>query len=75
MDRQADDRDRLRERPAASPLFNNELDDVTDWSASCNGDHYWALLLVGEGDQITLANNWIHDTVLAINDYLQTNEG
>ena len=43
-------------------ISNNEFDGVTDWSASCNNDHYWALLFLGESDQITLANNYIHDT-------------
>lgn len=43
-------------------ISNSEFDGVTDWSASCNGEHYWALFFIGEGDQITFKGNYIHDT-------------
>lgn len=68
-------------------ISNSELDGVTKWSASCNNEHYWTMLLVGAGDQITFANNWVHDTsgrapkigdkatVHAVNNYFQTNKG
>lgn len=42
-------------------ISNNEFDGETSWSASCNGEHYWTMLFLGAGDQITLANNYIHD--------------
>lgn len=42
-------------------ISNNEFDGQTSWSASCNGEHYWTMLFLGAGDQITLANNYLHD--------------
>ncbi|MCE3603765.1 RICIN domain-containing protein [Massilia sp. P8910] len=38
----------------------NEFDGRTPYSASCDGTHYWMMLLVGADDSITLANNWVH---------------
>lgn len=43
-------------------ISNNEFDGVTEWSASCNNDHYWTMLFLGDSDKITLSNNYIHDT-------------
>ncbi|KAF6823746.1 pectin lyase [Colletotrichum plurivorum] len=42
-------------------ISNNEFDGVTDTSASCNGNHYWTMMLNGDGDQITLDRNYFHD--------------
>ncbi|KAG2420016.1 hypothetical protein HFD88_004813 [Aspergillus terreus] len=42
-------------------ISNNEFDGVTDWSAGCNGKHYWTLLLIGEQDFYTFSDNWVHD--------------
>ncbi|OJD40784.1 polysaccharide lyase family 1 protein [Diplodia corticola] len=68
-------------------ISNSELDGQTSWSASCNGEHYWTMLLLGDGDQITFANNYVHDTsgrspkvgdkvtLHAVNNYFQTNQG
>ena len=39
-----------------------EFDGETSWSASCNDQHYWTMMIIGEGDQVTLANNWLHST-------------
>ncbi|KAL4979201.1 pectin lyase fold/virulence factor [Aspergillus desertorum] len=41
---------------------NNELDGTTNWSASCDGHHYWTVLALGENDKVTFANNYIHTT-------------
>ncbi|KAF2688590.1 polysaccharide lyase family 1 protein [Lentithecium fluviatile CBS 122367] len=49
----------------ASPrvtISNTEIDGNTSWSASCDNHHYWALLLIGEGDKITFQNNYVHHT-------------
>ncbi|KAI8942535.1 hypothetical protein NX059_000597 [Plenodomus lindquistii] len=43
-------------------LSNNEFDGQTKYSASCDGKHYWTLYAIGEGDFITLKNNYIHHT-------------
>ncbi|KAL3487377.1 pectin lyase fold/virulence factor [Aspergillus germanicus] len=42
-------------------ISNNEFDGVTEWSAGCNGKHYWTLLLIGEEDWYTFEGNWVHD--------------
>ncbi|KAF7125593.1 hypothetical protein CNMCM5793_001832 [Aspergillus hiratsukae] len=42
-------------------ISNNEFDGQTPWSASCNGKHYWTLLLIGEQDYYTFEGNWLHD--------------
>ena len=39
----------------------NELDGRTPYSATCNGAHYWALLLLGSADTLTFYGNWLHD--------------
>lgn len=43
-------------------ISNNDFDGWTPWSASCNQQHYWVLLFLGLEDQITFANNWLHNT-------------
>ncbi|EOD47898.1 pectin lyase [Neofusicoccum parvum] len=43
-------------------ISNNEFDGQTEWSASCNGEHYWTVLVYGADDQITFAGNYMHDT-------------
>ncbi|KAF9884806.1 hypothetical protein FE257_001222 [Aspergillus nanangensis] len=42
-------------------ISHNEFDGVTDWSAGCNGKHYWTMLLIGEEDYYTFSNNYVHD--------------
>ncbi|KAL0931399.1 pectin lyase F-1-like protein 3 [Colletotrichum truncatum] len=42
-------------------ISNNEFDGVTKSSASCNGNHYWTMMLNGDGDRITLDRNHFHD--------------
>ncbi|KAL3475042.1 pectin lyase fold/virulence factor [Aspergillus californicus] len=43
-------------------ISNSELDGATDWSASCDGHHYWTVLALGEDDKVTFANNYIYQT-------------
>ena len=38
----------------------NEFDGRTPYSATCDGTHYWMMLLIGAADSFTLSNNWIH---------------
>lgn len=40
----------------------NEFNGVTQWSASCNNHHYWALLFYGQTGSITFAMNYITNT-------------
>ncbi|SPO05251.1 probable Probable pectin lyase F-1 [Cephalotrichum gorgonifer] len=42
-------------------ISDNEFDGVTEWSAGCNGKHYWTMLLLGESDSYTISGNWFHD--------------
>ncbi|RYP42982.1 hypothetical protein DL770_011903 [Monosporascus sp. CRB-9-2] len=42
-------------------VSNCEFDGVTEFSSSCNGDHYWTALLYGEDQKITLDRNYFHD--------------
>jgi pectate lyase len=42
-------------------LSNNEFDGVTTTSSTCNGNHYWTMMFVANGDQITLDKNYFHD--------------
>jgi pectin lyase len=41
----------------------NEFDGRTEFPYKCDGkgNHYWNVLLVGKGDSMTFASNWIHD--------------
>jgi pectate lyase len=42
-------------------LSNNEFDGVTTTSSSCNGDHYWTMMFIANGDKVTLDRNYFHD--------------
>ncbi|EHK97770.1 putative pectin lyase F-1 [Glarea lozoyensis 74030] len=42
-------------------ISNNEFDGKTSWSASCNGKHYWMMLLIGVKDFYTFSGNYVHD--------------
>ncbi|KAM0327409.1 hypothetical protein ACHAQA_005695 [Verticillium albo-atrum] len=42
-------------------LSNNEFDGVTTTSASCNNNHYWTMMFIGDGDQVTLDKNYLHN--------------
>ncbi|PSN70595.1 pectin lyase-like protein [Corynespora cassiicola Philippines] len=42
-------------------ISNTEFDGRTQYSHSCNGDHYWTIIIAGTGDKITLDRNYLHD--------------
>lgn len=46
---------------ASATLSNNEFDGVTSTSASCNGNHYWTAMFIGEDEKFTLDKNYFHD--------------
>jgi pectin lyase len=51
--------------PSASnhvTISNTEFDGSTSWSATCDNHHYWAILLDGSNDMITMKGNYIHHT-------------
>ncbi|KAL1306496.1 hypothetical protein AAFC00_005191 [Neodothiora populina] len=39
-------------------ISNHYFDGRTSWSASCNGHHYWTMILGGSKATVTIANNW-----------------
>ncbi|KAG7395810.1 hypothetical protein PHYBOEH_003147 [Phytophthora boehmeriae] len=43
-------------------ISNSDFDGKTEYSASCDGRHYWGFLLYGETTQISLVGNYIHET-------------
>ncbi|ORY67014.1 pectin lyase fold/virulence factor [Pseudomassariella vexata] len=43
-------------------ISNSELDGNTDWSATCDGLHYWGYYFTGSSDTITLKGNYVHHT-------------
>ncbi|KAF4958977.1 hypothetical protein FSARC_10880 [Fusarium sarcochroum] len=71
-------------------ISNTEFDGRTDYSHSCNNDHYWTIIIGGKGDKITLDKNYLHDlsgrapkigssegiqVVQAVNNYFNSNTG
>ncbi|KAJ5389398.1 uncharacterized protein N7496_000466 [Penicillium cataractarum] len=41
-------------------ISNCEFDGRTYWSATCNSQHYWTLLLIGSKDFYTFSGNYLH---------------
>ncbi|KAE9112259.1 hypothetical protein PF007_g11162, partial [Phytophthora fragariae] len=66
---------------------NSEFDGRTQYSATCDGNHYWTFLFRGTQTQVTLVNNYVHNTsgrspkvggnsvVHAVNNYWSNNTG
>lgn len=65
-------------------ITNSHIDGESDYSATCDGYHYWNLYFTGADDQITFKNNYVHhfsgrapklggSTVLhAVNNYVRS---
>lgn len=47
--------------PSRVTVSNTEFDGTTTTSATCNANHYWTMMFYGDGDQVTLDRNYIHD--------------
>ncbi|CAN9145490.1 unnamed protein product [Alternaria alternata] len=75
---------------ASVTLSNNEFDGVTSTSATCNKNHYWGIMFIGENERATLDKNYFHDqsgrapklgqpgvsgTFHAINNYFENMKG
>ncbi|KAG7378115.1 hypothetical protein PHYBOEH_000485 [Phytophthora boehmeriae] len=68
-------------------ISNTEFDGVTQYSATCDGNHYWTFLFLGTQTQVSLLNNFVHNTsgrspkvggnsvVHAANNYWYSNTG
>ncbi|OTB09232.1 polysaccharide lyase family 1 protein [Hypoxylon sp. CI-4A] len=51
-----------RDKSTGITISNNYINGTTPWSAGCDTYHYWTLEMLGEGDQITMQNNFIEHT-------------
>ncbi|CAN8103258.1 unnamed protein product [Discula destructiva] len=47
--------------PSRMTISNTEFDGKTTTSATCNANHYWTMMFYGDGDEVTLDSNYIHD--------------
>ncbi|KAL4155582.1 hypothetical protein PRNP1_007690 [Phytophthora ramorum] len=68
-------------------ISNSEFDGRTQYSATCDGNHYWTFLFLGTQTQVSLVNNYVHNTsgrspkvggnsiVHAANNYWYSNTG
>lgn len=71
-------------------ISNTEFDGRSSYSHSCNGDHYWTIIIGGKADKITLDRNYLHDlsgrspkigssegtqVVQAVNNWFASNSG
>ncbi|RLN95845.1 hypothetical protein BBJ28_00024119 [Nothophytophthora sp. Chile5] len=68
-------------------ISNCDFDGYTEYSASCDNRHYWTMLFLGTETQVSLVDNYIHqtsgrspkvggDTILhAANNYFYNNSG
>ncbi|KAL0934031.1 pectin lyase [Colletotrichum truncatum] len=68
-------------------VTNNEFDGKSDYSATCDGQHYWSAYFAGSSDTVTLKGNYFHDFsgrapkingntfVHAVNNYWSTSTG
>lgn len=76
--------------PSRVTISNTEFDGTTTTSATCNANHYWTMMFYGDGDQVTLDSNYIHDCsgrapklsdsdttcyVQAVNNYFENMDG
>ncbi|KAK9771434.1 putative Pectin lyase-like protein [Seiridium cardinale] len=43
-------------------ITNCDIDGEVDYSATCDGYHYWALYFDGSADYVTFKNNYVHHT-------------
>ncbi|OMP83622.1 putative pectin lyase A [Diplodia seriata] len=68
-------------------ISSSEFDGHTDYSATCDAHHYWALYFTGASDMVTFKGNYIHHTsgrspkvggstlLHAVNNYWYANSG
>ncbi|ETL84874.1 hypothetical protein L917_15430 [Phytophthora nicotianae] len=43
-------------------INNSDFDGRTDYSASCDGRHYWSFIFYGKNTRFSMVNNYIHST-------------
>ncbi|RLN56289.1 hypothetical protein BBJ29_006635 [Phytophthora kernoviae] len=47
---------------ATMAVSNSDFDGETDYSATCDGRHYWTILMYGKNTGFSMINNYIHST-------------
>ncbi|KAI9993055.1 hypothetical protein PInf_015112 [Phytophthora infestans] len=77
----------LRAGSIEETTTNCEFDGRDQYSATCDGNHYWTFLFLGTQTQVTLVNNYVHNTsgrspkvggssvIHAANNYWYSNSG
>jgi pectin lyase len=43
-------------------ISNSDFDGRTDYSATCDGRHYWSFIFYGENTRFSMVSNYIHST-------------
>ncbi|CAG8025610.1 unnamed protein product [Penicillium salamii] len=68
-------------------ITNNYINGESDWSATCDGHHYWNVYLDGSSDKVTFKGNYLYKTsgrapkvqentyLHAVNNYWDENSG
>ncbi|GMF11441.1 unnamed protein product [Phytophthora lilii] len=47
---------------ATMTVSNSDFDGNTDYSATCDGHHYWTFLFYGKNTGVSMLNNYVHGT-------------
>ncbi|RLN66284.1 hypothetical protein BBJ28_00013916 [Nothophytophthora sp. Chile5] len=47
---------------ATMTISNSDFDGRTDYSATCDGRHYWCFIFYGENTRFSMLNNYVHST-------------
>jgi pectin lyase len=47
---------------ATMTISNSDFDGNTEYSATCDGHHYWTFLLYGRNTGVSMLNNYVHGT-------------
>ncbi|ETL84879.1 hypothetical protein L917_15423 [Phytophthora nicotianae] len=47
---------------ASMTISNSDFDGNTEYSATCDGHHYWTFLFYGKNTGVSMLNNYVHGT-------------
>lgn len=47
---------------ATMTVSNSDFDGESDYSTTCNGRHYWTILIYGKNTGVSMLNNHVHST-------------
>lgn len=62
------------ERAGNITISNNDFDG-RGMGYACDGDHYWGLIVSGEGEKVTIVGNWMHNFSGRTPDIAPPNQG